>query len=126
MWIRSAFSTVTGPARARWLVGAMVAVAVGGVALYVTRPPATFHTLAPSNSPDPLRDTEIQTILEPDAIAAVDHPRFVTAEKSRMRENLSVIGVELGSEAHAFPIAFMSQVEIVNDRLGGTNIAVTW
>ena len=126
MWIRSAFSIVTGPARARWLVGAMVAVAVGGVALYVTRPPATIQTLAPSNSPDPLQDTEIQTILEPDAIGAVDHPRFVTAEKTRMRDNLGVIGVELGSEAHAFPIAFMSRVEIVNDRLGGTNIAVTW
>jgi hypothetical protein len=43
-----------------------------------------------------------------------------------MRDNLKVVGVELEGEAHAYPIAFMSRVEIVNDRLGGKNIAVTW
>jgi hypothetical protein len=126
MWIRSAFSAATSLSRAQWLVSLLTAVAVGGVALYVTRPPEPTHTQAPSNGPDPLQTSEIQTILGPDAIGAVDHPSFVPGDKARMRDNLNVIGVELGGEAHAFPIPFMSRVEIVNDRLGGTNIAVTW
>ena len=124
MWIRSAFSAITSSSRAQWLVGVLVAVAVGGLALYVTRPHAP--SLGPSGSPDSLRSSEIQTILLPDAIPAVDHPTFHAAGKAGMPDGLHVIGVELGGEAHAFPIPFMSRVEIVNDRLGGTDIAVTW
>ena len=126
MWIRSAFSALTAAPRARLLIAALVAAAVGGVALYVTRPPVSGPELAPSQSPDPLTSSEIQTILPVDAIGAIDHPRFVAADKAGMRENLIVIGVAVGGEAHAFPIAIMSRVEIVNDRLGGKNIAVTW
>jgi len=104
----------------------LVALTVGGVALYVTRPQMSAPRPDQSSGPDSLSSSEIQTILPVDAIRAVDHPHFVTADKAGMRENLNIIGVELGGEAHAFPIAFMSRVEIVNDRLGGTNIAVTW
>ncbi len=124
MWIRSVFNATTSRSRAQWLVGLMVAVAVAGVALYVTRPHTP--TLGPSSAPDPLSGSEIQTILPVDAIGAVDDPHFVAAGKAGMRDNLHVIGIELGGEAHAYPIAFMSHVEIVNDRLGGTNIAATW
>jgi len=126
MWIRSAFRAVTSASRAQWLVGLLVAVAVGGVTLFVTRPEASAPTFTPSTGPDSLSSSEIQTILPVDAIRAVDNPQFVAADKAGMRENLNIIGVDLGDEAHAFPIAFMSRVEIVNDRLGGTNIAVTW
>jgi len=125
MWIRSAFSAFTSMPR-QLLIAALVAATVGGVALYVTRPPVSGPALTPSQSPDPLASSEIQTILPLDAIRAVDHPQFVAADKAGMRENLNIIGVALGGEAHAFPIAIMSRVEIVNDRLGGKNIAVTW
>jgi Protein of unknown function (DUF3179) len=126
MWIRSAFSFFTSIPRAQLLLAALVAATVGGVALYVTRPPVSGPALGPSQSPDPLASSEIQSILPADAIRAVDHPQFVGADKARMPEKLNVIGVVLGGEAHAFPIAIMSRVEIVNDRLGGKNIAVTW
>ncbi len=126
MWIRSASSAVRSTTRAQWLVGLLVAASVGGIALYFTRPPASAPSFAPSTGPDSLRSSEIQTILPVDAIRAVDDPHFVAADKTALRENLNIIGVELGGEAHAYPIAFMSRVEIVNDRLGGTNIAVTW
>lgn len=125
MRIRSAFKVLTSPSRARWLAGLLVAAGIGAVALYLTRPQA-LTPLGPSGGPDPLNSSEIKTILQVDAIRAVDNPTFVAAAKAGMRDNISVIGVELGGEAHAYPIAFMSQVEIVNDRLGGTNIAVTW
>jgi uncharacterized protein DUF3179 len=126
MWIRSAFSALTSIPRAQLLIAALVAATVGGVALYGTRPPVSGPLLAPSQSPDPLASSEIRTILPVDAIGAIDHPKFVAADKAGMRENLNVIGVALGGQAHAFPIAIMSRVEIVNDRLGGKNIAVTW
>jgi hypothetical protein len=106
-------------------VGLLVAVAVGGVALYATRPHAPTPTPGQPGARDSL-SSEIQSILPPDAIRAVDNPRFVTAAKSEMKDNVQVIGVELGGEAHAYPIGFLSRVEIVNDRLGGKNIAVTW
>ncbi len=126
MWIRSASSLFTSAPRAQLLIAALVAATVGGVALYVTRPTVSGPALAPSQNPDPLASSEIQTILPVDAIRAVDNPQFVAADKSGMRENLNVVGVALGGEAHAFPIAIMSRVEIINDRLGGKNIAVTW
>ncbi len=126
MWIRSAFKSVRSTTRAQWLVGLLVAASVGGIALYFTRPQASAPSFAPPAGPDSLRSSEIQSILPIDAIRAVDDPHFVAADKTAMRENLNIIGVELGGEAHAYPIAFMSRVEIVNDRLGGTNIAVTW
>ena len=130
MWIRSVFDAVVSPSRAQWLVGVLAALAVGGVALYVTRPqptaPAPAQASATPGEPDALRSSEIQAILLEDAIRAVDNPRFVAASKAGMPDNLPIIGVDLGGEAHAYPIAFMSRVEIVNDRLGGKNIAVTW
>ena len=126
MWILSVFKFLTWPPRAQWLAALLVAVGVGALALYVTRPQAPAPPLGPSGSPDPLHSSEIRTILSVDAIGAVDNPTFVAAAKAGMRDNLFVIGVDLGGEAHAYPIAYMSHVEIVNDRLGGTNIAVTW
>jgi hypothetical protein len=124
MWIRSAYNTLISVLRARLLPAALIAATVGGVALFLTRPPGPG--LPPSQSPDPLGRSEIQRILPVDAIRAIDHPTFVAADRARMPENLNIIGVELGGQAHAFPIAIMSQVEIVNDRLSGKNIAVTW
>lgn len=121
MWIRSVFSARP------WRPAILIAVVAGALALVLTQPAhPPGPRFAPSDGPDPLSTSEIHSILWPDAIRAVDHPDFVAAGKAGMRDNLFVIGVELGGEAHAYPIPFMSRVEIVNDRLGGTNIAVTW
>ena len=132
MWIRSVFSAVRAPSRVQWLVSVLIAVIVGGIALYVTRPLASSPTASSPTgvdspgAPDPIQSSEVRAILLPDAIPAVDHPKFVTANRAGLRDNLPVIGVELNGEAHAYPIPFMSQVEIINDRVGGTSIAATW
>ncbi len=128
MWIRSAFKLATSPSRAQWLVGLLVAVLVGGVAVYATRPQASTPTRGQPSARDSLT-SDIKTILPVDAIRAVDNPRYITVDKARkagFEDDMQVIGVELGGEAHAFPIGYLSQHEIVNDRLGGKNIAVTW
>ena len=126
MWIRSAFSAIKGPSLAWWRSAVLVAVVAGGVALWVTQPHRSGPNLAPSNSPDPISQSEIRSVLWPDAIRAVDHPTFVASDRAGIRSDVSVMGIELGGEAHAYPIAVMSRIEIVNDRLGGSNIAVTW
>lgn len=108
------------------MVAAALALAAGGTALYVTRPtPQPTSDTAPGGS-DPLQRGEIATLLEPDAIQAVEYPSFVAAGNAGAHASVPVIGVARNGEAHAFPIAYLSQVEIVNDRLGGGNIAVTW
>lgn len=73
-------------------------------------------------------DLEIVTLLPPDAIPAIDNPRFVTAEEADRQLTLSdlVIGVSIGGEHRAYGAAFLSAHEIVNDTLGGRAIAVTW
>ncbi|MYD29838.1 MAG: DUF3179 domain-containing protein [Dehalococcoidia bacterium] len=73
-------------------------------------------------------DLEIVTLLPPDAIPAIDNPRFVTAEEADRQLALSdlVIGVSIDGEHRAYGAAFLSAHEIVNDTLGGRAIAVTW
>lgn len=117
--------------RARLIAAIGVALAVGIAAFYLTRPGA--QPLVPPGggaapgAPDPIRSEEAQTILGPDSIRAIDDPRFMTPDKARfVPANAPVMGVSIGGEAHAYLLGLMSQHEIVNDRLGGRNIAVTW
>ena len=114
------------PSRRHWMIAAALAFAVGGAALYVTRPTVQQQSDTASGGSDALQPGEAATVLEPDAIEAIEFPSFVTAVKAGMPDSTPVIGVAMGGEAHAFPIAVLSRVEIVNDRLGGGNIAVTW
>jgi hypothetical protein len=123
VWIRSVFSGLRSLSRPQWLTALVVAAAVGAVAFYITRPQAT---LPATNLPDALRSSEIQTVLPQGAIPAVYDPTFLAADKARMPDTLYVIGIELKGEAHAYPVPYLSRVEIVDDRLGDTNIAVTW
>ncbi len=73
-------------------------------------------------------DLEIVTLLPPDAIPAIDNPRFVTAAEADRQLALSdlVIGVSIDGKHRAYGAAFLSAHEIVNDTLGGRAIAVTW
>ena len=118
--------------RARLLAAVGVAVAIGLAAFYLTRSGA--QPLVPPGggpgapgAPDPIRADEAQTILGPDAIRAIDDPRFMTPDKARfVPSNAPVMGVVIAGQAHAYLLGLMSQHEIVNDRLGGRSIAVTW
>jgi hypothetical protein len=74
-----------------------------------------------------LSERDAQRILPVDAIRAIDDPTFVSAgSASFMRDSDPVMAVAIGSEAHAYPIAIMSEHEIVNDTISGRPIAATW
>lgn len=62
-----------------------------------------------------------------DGIPALADPEVVNAEDaSFMRPEDRVIGVTVGSEARAYPIRILNYHEIVNDRLSGRRILVTY
>lgn len=93
-----------------------------------TEPATTEATTSaePREPGDP--DLEIVTLLPPDAIPAIDNPRFITAAEADKQLSLRdlVIGVSIDGEHRAYGAAFLSAHEIVNDTLGGRAIAVTW
>lgn len=65
--------------------------------------------------------------LPKDAIPAIDAPRFVSAaDATFVHDEEPVIGLTAGSEARAYPTWMLNAHEIVNDRLGGRALAVTW
>ena len=98
-----------------------------------TLPPAPTVTLA--NTERNLVDIdpeEIVTLLPRDAIPAIWDPEglWATVEEAEasgdIADEINLIGVAIGGEAHAYPIPFLSVHEIVNDTVGGSPIAVTW
>jgi hypothetical protein len=62
-----------------------------------------------------------------DGIPAIDTPRFEpVAQNSTLTPTEPVIGVVLGGEAKAYPLRILMWHEIVNDRIGGIPVAVTF
>ena len=67
------------------------------------------------------RDT-IPSIDEPEFVAFAD-PRIV--ERGISRET-TVLGVEIGGIARAYPVGVLDNHEVVNDEFGGKPFAVLW
>lgn len=61
-----------------------------------------------------------------DAIAALTDPKRVPAAESPWDADEVVIGVALGGEARAYPLSVLVWHELVNDRLGGVPILVSY
>ncbi len=61
-----------------------------------------------------------------DGIPALDEPRSVAPEQETWDEDVLVLGVALGGEARAYPVPILNWHELVNDRLGGRAILVSW
>lgn len=74
-----------------------------------------------------LRPEDIVTVLPKDAIPAILSPSFDAAKKaSWLKGSDTVVGVEINGDSRAYPVPALSRHEIVNDRVGGVPIAVTW
>jgi hypothetical protein len=71
----------------------------------------------------------IVTLLPKDAVPAIRDPAplLVPAAAARaIQDRDAVLGVVIGEDSRAYPIAFLSWHEIVNDVVGGVAIAATW
>jgi hypothetical protein len=62
----------------------------------------------------------------PDGIPSVDRPRFVDADEADLEPGDMVIGFIHEGEARAYPHRVVVHHEIVNDRVGGLNVAITY
>lgn len=71
-------------------------------------------------------DDKIRTLLPFDAIPAITEPQFVSADAAQLDADAPVIGVTFNGESHAYSLYLLNGHEIVNDVVGGLNIATTW
>ena len=86
-----------------------------------------IRNLLPPTAAAP-RDLDIVTLLEFDAIKAIDNPEFLSPDEvgDTYRPNEKVIGVSIDGDNRAYSVPMLSRHEIVNDTVGGVKIAVTW
>ncbi|MBE9548084.1 MAG: DUF3179 domain-containing protein [Proteobacteria bacterium] len=63
-----------------------------------------------------------------DGIPAINQPRFVTAATASefMHADDRVIGIELNGETRAYPVKILNYHEIVNDRINGQGIFISY
>jgi hypothetical protein len=65
--------------------------------------------------------------LPPDTIRSVDHPRFLDASRVRfLSPREPVVALAVNGVAKAYPVRILVWHEIVNDRIGGRPVAVTY
>lgn len=62
----------------------------------------------------------------PDGIPSIDDPQFVSADEVDLDPGDMIIGYEHEGDARAYPHAILVQHEIVNDEVGGLNVAITY
>lgn len=63
-----------------------------------------------------------------DGIPSIDRPRFLSADTAdrHLSEGDIIMGVHLNGQARAYPQNILVWHEIVNDTVGGKNVAVTY
>ena len=63
-----------------------------------------------------------------DGITPIDTPRFVAVDASPeyMQDDDPVIALEIDGDVRAYPLAILTQHEIVNDEVGGVPVTVTY
>ncbi|CCQ89971.1 conserved hypothetical protein [Nitrospina gracilis 3/211] len=64
-----------------------------------------------------------------DGIPAIDKPRFVFAHQNEadfMEDSDRVLGITVHGKTKAYPIKILNWHEIVNDRLGGKDVVITF
>ena len=61
-----------------------------------------------------------------DGIPSIDQPRFVAAGQADLRDTDRVLGMARNGIVRAYPVRILNWHEIVNDRLGGEPIAITY
>ncbi len=62
-----------------------------------------------------------------DGIPAIDNPKFVKAKQAKfIKDDDRVIGLAMNGMAKAYPIKILNWHEIVNDKIGGSPVVVTF
>ena len=71
-------------------------------------------------------DAEFVQLLRPDDIPPIYSPVFVPASKANLPDDELVIGLAIGDDARAYPAGILFFREMVNDRVNGIPVLVSW
>jgi hypothetical protein len=100
------------------------------IALQQTPAPPSDPSPAPAPAPAPKSRSDDRlpmnvrlpaVTLRDDQFVAVD-----AAAKAGIADTDAILGVTIGKESRAYPIAVVAMHEVVNDELAGVAIAITW
>ncbi len=71
---------------------------------------------------------EIRSVIPPDAIPAINEPRFLSLEEASewLSGESPVVAFERNGDARAYPLEILTWHEIVNDVVGGEPVIVTY
>jgi hypothetical protein len=61
-----------------------------------------------------------------DGIPPVDQPKFIRAGEAKLKGNEKIFGVSLNGESRAYPLRYLSWHEMLNDRIGGEPITISY
>lgn len=75
-----------------------------------------------------VRFSEIRTVILRDKIPSLDNPKFVSVESAAewLQDVEPVIALEIEGDTRAYPLQVLTWHEIVNDKVGGVPVAVTF
>ena len=90
--------------------------------------PASSPAAGGASSAIETRALKIVTVLGRDGIKAILDPHFIgaTAAFPQMAPDERVLGLSINGDHRAYPLNLLSRHEIVNDKVGGVPVAVTW
>ena len=115
-WIR-----LTG--HSRWILGCAVYLLISASAHAAGSLERNGFSLEPSRIP---QDQILSGGQSRDGIPTLDHPSVDAASASSWKDEDLVVGVVHGGEARAYPLAILVWHELVNDKLGGDPILVSY
>lgn len=69
---------------------------------------------------------EFVQLLPRGAISAIVNPKFVTAQKAKIRQESWVLGVVVDGQARAYSLNLLNSHEVVNDKVNDTSFAAVW
>jgi Protein of unknown function (DUF3179) len=61
-----------------------------------------------------------------DGIPPIDNPNFIGAAEAKLKETEKIFGVSLKGEARAYPLRYLSWHEMLNDRIAGEPITISY
>ena len=82
-------------------------------------------SVSPHSEEDTLPDA-FQQIIPRGRIAAINDPRYVSAEEARIEDDSFVLGVVIDGQARAYSLNLLNAHEVVNDEIGKTKFAAVW
>lgn len=88
------------------------------------------QTKFPTARPRRLRPGEMELVADSNSFPTilVTEASFISVQASNqeLAEEEFVIGLEIEGDARAYPVKLLSIYEIINDRVGGRPVAITW